>query len=116
MVAIVNFLLENEFIVVRVNPQDRRENFISLADKGKRAVYRIKKVERYVYGHVLNGGIDDDTIPALFESLSKLELKLKRVNNPITDEKARTTKYSDMPKLPRGDEPDSQRPFGQDIF
>jgi len=82
MVAIVNYLFEHEFINVRLNPSDRRENFISLAEKGKQIVSKIRKAESNIYRQMLNG-IDKDKISSLFETLMNIETSLKHINSTL---------------------------------
>jgi DNA-binding MarR family transcriptional regulator len=82
MVAIVNYLFEHEFIDVKLNPSDRRENFISLAEKGKQIVSKIRKSESRIYAQMLNG-IDKDKISILFETLTNIETSLKQINSSV---------------------------------
>jgi DNA-binding MarR family transcriptional regulator len=84
MVGIINFLCEHGFIDVKQNPLDRRENFVSLSDKGKEAVAEIKRTESIIYNTMLRG-IDKDKASSLFEVLTSIELKLKQINIDINE-------------------------------
>jgi DNA-binding MarR family transcriptional regulator len=78
MVAIINFLFEYEFINIKQNPDDRRENFITLSQKGKNATIRIKESEEKLYNDMIQS-LDTNDVKSLYNILTILELNLKQM-------------------------------------
>ena len=82
MVKVMDYLSKSGCIQKEVNPEDRREHFISLSRKGEKAAADIKKSVKRIEKELLKG-ISDDYIKAFHKVLHQLSDQVKQM--PIND-------------------------------
>ena len=82
IVSIVYDLKKKHLIIIKTNPADRRQHYISLSGKAREAIPIIVEAVRKV-NELVNAGIGDEKLKAFFEVSCLMRKNLTENSSPV---------------------------------